>query len=104
MDGEPIRSEGDVDPAAVDDLAERMAVIPGRRAPVRDRAASLAWIAVAAVVAVALGARAQDGGRPGWRSAFAYLPLLLLAGAAIEPGGLGGGPARRLRVRLRWRR
>ena len=37
MDGEPIRAEGSVDPAAVEDLADRMAVIPGRRRAGGDR-------------------------------------------------------------------
>ena len=89
MDGEPMRGEGSVDPAAVDDLADRMAVIPGRRAPVLI--ASLAsWIAIALVVAAfAPGARRAAAA---WLAlAFAYLPLMLLAGAAIEPGGFAEG-------------
>lgn len=89
MEGEPIRAEGTIDPAAVDDLAARMAVIPSRRLPVL--AACLAsWIAVAAgVAAFAPGARRVSAA---WLAlAFAFLPLTLLAAAAIEPRGLVEG-------------
>jgi hypothetical protein len=86
MSGQPIRSHGTVDPAAVEDLGDRMAVIPGRRAPVVILSLT-AWILVAALVAfVRPVAR-----RPvlAWLAlAFAYMPLMLLAGAAIESGAL----------------
>ncbi len=83
MDGEPIRSEGAVDPGAVEDLAERMAVIPDRRAPVVILSL-VAWIVVAALAALLVpGARRAA---PAWVAlAFAYMPLILLAGAALEP-------------------
>jgi hypothetical protein len=82
MDGEPIRAEGDADPAAVQDLADRMAAIPDRRGPVLI-VCLLAWIAAGAVLA-ALGARRTGAAWVGL--AIAYLPLMLLAGAALEPG------------------
>jgi len=89
MDGEPISAEGEVDPDAVEDLAERMSVIPDRRAPVVILSL-VAWIIAAALVGLA---------RPGMRRsalawlalAFAYMPLMLLAGAAIEPSGVAEG-------------
>jgi hypothetical protein len=84
MDGEPIRAEGKVDSGAIEARAARMEVIPDRRAPVVILCLA-AWILVTALVAL---------GRPGLRRAafawlalaFAYMPLTLLAGAAIEPG------------------
>jgi hypothetical protein len=85
MDGEPIRSEGAVDPGAVEDLAERMSVIPDRRAPVVI-ASLIAWIAVAALAALVVPEARRAA--PAWLAlAFAYMPLTLLAGAALEPSG-----------------
>jgi hypothetical protein len=89
MDGEPMRAEGPVDPAAVRDLADRMAAIPDRREPIlviclvawsliafavnrivfRLRRVALAWLALA----------------------FAYMPLLLLLGAWLEPSAVVEG-------------
>jgi hypothetical protein len=89
MDGEPISGEGSIDPAAVNDLADRMEVIPGRRAPVLI-ACLAAWIAIAAVVA-ALSVRARRTAAAWLALSFAYLPPLLLCSAAIEPGGLAEG-------------
>ena len=86
MDGQPIRSEGEVDPGAVEDLAQRMAAIPARRAPVVI-ASLLAWIVVTALVA--LIARSARRAAQAWLAlAFAFMPLMLLAGAAIEPSAL----------------
>ncbi|HEY6638899.1 MAG TPA: hypothetical protein VIZ61_14575 [Solirubrobacterales bacterium] len=84
MDGEPIRSEGSVDPEAVVHLGDRMAVVPGRRAPLLIACLG-AWIAIAAVsVGFAPGARRFAAA---WLAlAFAYMPLMLLAGAWLEPG------------------
>ncbi len=84
MDGEPIRAEGDADPAAVQDLADRMAAIPDRRGPVLI-VCLLAWIAAGAVLA-ALGARRTGAAWVGL--AIAYLPLMLLIGAAFEPAAV----------------
>jgi hypothetical protein len=87
--GEPIRGEGDLDVAALDDLADRMEVIPNRRAPVVILSL-VAWIVVAA--AAGLIVPAQRRWALSWLAlAFAYMPLILLAGAAIEPGGLAEG-------------
>jgi len=85
MSGQAIRAEGEVDAAAVVALGERMAVISERRGPAIGLSL-LAWIVVLAVAAAA-------GGRPIARTgvklmglAVVYLPLTLLAGAALEPG------------------
>jgi len=85
MSGQPIRSEGSVDVGAIDRLGDRMAVISHRRGPVIGFGL-LAWILVLGlVVASSRGALA----RPAVRVvglAVVYMPLVLLAAAAIEPG------------------
>ncbi len=85
MNGEPIRSDRTDDPAAVEDLAGRLEAIPERRTPVVILSL-VAWIAAAAIA----GLTGRDLRRAAlaWLAlAFAYMPLLLLAGAAIEPSG-----------------
>jgi hypothetical protein len=89
MDGEPVRAEGTPNPAAVDDLGRRMAVIPGRRAPLLIVCLSC-WLAAAAALAV-LRPQARRTSAAWLALAFAYLPLTLLAGAALEPSGLAEG-------------
>jgi hypothetical protein len=89
MAGEPVRAEGTVDPGAVEDLGRRIAVIPGRRAPLLIVCLSC-WIAAAAAVAV-LRPQARRIAAAWLALAFAYLPLTLLAGAAVEPTGLAEG-------------
>ena len=85
MSGQPIRSEGGVDAAAVVELGERMAVISERRGPVIGLGL-LAWIvALGLAIAVTRGAAARAGVRL-VGLAVIYLPLVLLAGAALEPG------------------
>jgi len=80
MDGEPIRAEGAIDPGAIEDLADRMSVIPDRRGPLLIVCLA-GWIAVGIAVA-ALGC---PGAAAAWAAlAFAYLPLMLLVGAALE--------------------
>jgi hypothetical protein len=87
MDGELIRTEGSIDPGAVEDLANRMAMIPDRRGPLLITCLA-AWIALA----ITLGALGHARAAAAWVAlAFAYLPLVLLAGAAIEPGALVEG-------------
>jgi hypothetical protein len=85
MSGQPIRSEGSVDPAAIESLAARMAVVSGRRGPVIGLSL-LAWIVVLGLaIAVSRGALA----RPAVRLvglAVIYMPLLMLLGSAIRPG------------------
>ncbi|HYC81385.1 MAG TPA: hypothetical protein VEB65_06335, partial [Solirubrobacterales bacterium] len=84
MSGQPITAEGAVDPAAITALGERMAVISHRRGPVIGYNL-LAWIVVlAAAIALSRGAAARAGTRL-VVLAVVYLPLLLLAGAALEP-------------------
>ena len=86
MSGEPIRSHGTVDPTAVEDLGDRMVVIPGRRAPVVILSL-IAWILVATLVAFVRPV-ARRAALAWLALAFAYMPLMLLAGAAIESGAL----------------
>jgi hypothetical protein len=89
MNGEPMRAEGSIDPEAIQERLDRMEDIPDRRAPVVILSL-VGWIAVAAIVgllAPTLRRRALA-----WLAlAFAYMPLMLLAGAAIEPGAVAEG-------------
>jgi hypothetical protein len=89
IDGDPIRTEGEVHPIAVEDRSERMNVISNRRGPVVILCL-VAWIVVAAAIALLVPAF-----RPralAWLAlAFAYMPLILLAGAALEPGAVAEG-------------
>ncbi len=85
MSGRPMRTEGEVDAAAVAELGERMAVISERRGPVIGLSL-LVWI-VALGLAVATGR--VRAARPGVRLvglAVVLLPLVLLIAAALEPG------------------
>jgi hypothetical protein len=84
MSGQPIRSEGSRDIAAVVSLEDRLASIIDRRGSVIG-AAVLIWILLAAIAALAsrgvlapvlLKALALSG---------VYLPAALLVGAAVEP-------------------
>jgi hypothetical protein len=101
MSGQPIRAEGEVDPGAVVALGERMAVISERRGPVIGLSL-LVWLVLLGAV-LALQSRGSFGThsvrkeprdgrrllRPGVRIvglSVIYLPLLLLVGAALEPG------------------
>ncbi|HEX3240940.1 MAG TPA: hypothetical protein VHR18_12515 [Solirubrobacterales bacterium] len=84
MSGQPIRSEGSVDVAAIESLGDRMGVISHRRGPVIGLSL-LAWIA-ALGLAIALSKGALT--RPAVRVtglAIVYMPLVLLGAAAIEP-------------------
>jgi hypothetical protein len=85
MSGQPIRAEGEMDPAAIESLAARMDVISSRRGPVVGLSI-LTWLLVTALVA-AVGGKARA--RPAVRLlgiSVIYLPLVLLLGAAVEPG------------------
>jgi hypothetical protein len=85
MSGQPIRSEGAVDPVAVEGLVERMDVISSRRGPVIGLNVVI-WLV--ALLLVALLSRGRLA-RPSVRVvglAIVYLPLVLLLGAALEPG------------------
>ena len=84
MSGQGIRSQGSIDPAAVASLGDRMAVISHRRGPVIGYSL-LAWLlALALLIAVTRVAAARTGARL-LVLAVVYLPLVLLAGAALEP-------------------
>jgi hypothetical protein len=85
MSGQPIRSEGSVDPAAIESLGSRMAVISHRRGPVIGWSL-LAWLGLLMLsAAVTRGAAARSGVRL-VGLAVIYMPLAMLACAAIEPG------------------
>jgi hypothetical protein len=84
MSGEPIRSEGGRDVAAVVSLEDRLTTIIDRRGPVIG-ASALVWIALAGLVALlSRGALARPAVRMLALSG-AYLPALLLIGAAAQP-------------------
>jgi hypothetical protein len=89
MNGQPIRAEGRIDPAAIEDRANRMAAIPDRRAPVVI-GCLFAWIVIGfAVSRIVLGLRRVA---IAWLAlAFAYMPLMLLAGAWLEPSAIAEG-------------
>jgi hypothetical protein len=85
MSGQPIRAEGSADPAAIESLGARMAVISGRRGPVIG-ISLLVWLVVFGLAALVSSDRV---GRVAIRVAglsIVYLPLLLLAAAALKPG------------------
>jgi hypothetical protein len=108
MNGEPIRSEGTVDAAAVDDLAGRMTAIPDRREPILV-VCILAWLLVAfAVNRIVFGLRRVAMAWLGL--CFAYMPLTLLVGAWLEPSapvegllvGFGSAALAAITVRFAW--
>jgi len=85
MSGQPIRSVGAVDPAAIESLVGRMDVISSRRGPVIGLNVVI-WLA--ALLLATLLSRGRLA-RPAVRLAglsIVYLPLVLLLGAALEPG------------------
>lgn len=85
MSGQAIRSEGAVDPAAVESLTARMEVISSRRGPVIGLSL-LVWLGLLALAGAAGRGR---WARPGVRlvaTAVVLLPAVLLLGAALEPG------------------
>jgi len=85
MSGQPIRAEGAVDAAAIESLGARMAVISSRRGTVVGLNV-LAWLAaLVLVIALSRGRLARPAVRVAGL-AIVYLPLVLLLGAALEPG------------------
>ena len=85
MSGQPIRSEGNIDVAAIESLGDRMEVISSRRGPVIGLNIAI-WLALLALVALLSRGRLA---RPAVRVAgltIVYLPLVLLLGGALEPG------------------
>ncbi|HXR60069.1 MAG TPA: hypothetical protein VN732_01970, partial [Solirubrobacterales bacterium] len=90
MSGQPIRTEGAVDPAAIDSLVTRMGVISSRRGPVIGLNVAI-WLSALLLVALVSRGRAA---RPAVRLvglAIVYLPLVLLLAAALEPGETAEG-------------
>ena len=83
MSGQPIHTEGSVDPVGIESRGARMAVISHRRGPVIGFSL-LAWVIAAALLALfSRGALAPLAVRLLGLSVI-YLPLMLLAGAAVE--------------------
>jgi hypothetical protein len=84
MTGQGIRTEGSVDPAAIETRGARMAVVSTRRGPVIGYTL-LAWVlATLLLVLLTRGALASLGVRLLGLSVV-YLPVLLLVVAALEP-------------------
>jgi hypothetical protein len=97
--GEPIRSEGARDPAAVTSLEDRMAEIQPRRGPVIG-VSLLLWVLAVGIAAAIAGRRGARVGLPLLALSVVYLPALLLVGAALRPSQgaewllvLAGAPA-----------
>jgi len=84
MSGEPIRSEGDVDAAAVESLGDRLAAIPERRGPVIGFALAI-WLGALVLVVAATRGRVAGAGVKLVGLSVVYLPPTLLLGAALEP-------------------
>jgi hypothetical protein len=85
MSGQPIEAEGTADPGAIESLGARMDVISSRRGPVVGLNIVVWLVALLLVVFFSRGRLA----RPAVRVvglALVYLPLVLLLGAALEPG------------------
>jgi hypothetical protein len=85
MSGQPIRAEGAVDPAAIESLVARMDVISSRRGAVIGLNVVLWLVALLAVALLSRGRLARPAVRV-TGLAIVYLPLVLLLGAALEPG------------------
>lgn len=83
MIGQPIRTEGSVDPAGIETRGARMAVVGTRRAPVIGWSL-LAWVLALGLVVLVARGLAPAGARLIGLSVI-YLPLLLLVGSALEP-------------------
>ena len=85
MSGQPIRAEGSVDPGAIESLMDRMDVISSRRGPVIGLNVVIWLVALALVALLSRGRLARPAVRLAGL-AIVYLPLVLLLGAALEPG------------------
>jgi hypothetical protein len=88
MNGEPIRAEGERDAASVQDRADRLQLVASRRSPVIiDNL--LIWLGLALAAALASPGRWSRPALAVLGLSVVYLPMLLLAGAALEPSLLG---------------
>jgi hypothetical protein len=85
MSGQPIGSEGSVDPAAIESLRARMAVISHRRGPVIGFSLLVWFVLLGLAIAISRGGLARPAVRLAGLAVI-YMPLVLLLGAAIEPG------------------
>ena len=85
MSGQPIRAEGTVDVAAIEALGARMEVISSRRGPVVGLNVAIWLVALLLVALLSRGGLARPAVRVAGL-AIVYLPLVLLLGAALEPG------------------
>jgi hypothetical protein len=83
MIGQGIRTEGSVDPGAIESLGARMAVISSWRGPVIGWSL-LAWVLVLALVVLVARPLAPVAVKLTGLSVV-YLPVVLLVGAALEP-------------------
>jgi hypothetical protein len=83
MIGQAIRSEGSVDPAAIEARGARMAVVSTRRGPVIGWSL-LAWVLALGLVVLVARSLAPVAVRL-TGLAVVYLPVMLLVGAALEP-------------------
>jgi hypothetical protein len=84
MSGQPIRTEGSVDPAGIESRGARMAVISHRRGPVIGLSI-LAWVLAFGLLVLLSGGALAPAGVRLLGLTIIYLPLLLLAGTALEP-------------------
>ncbi|HEX5376429.1 MAG TPA: hypothetical protein VFW48_09765 [Solirubrobacterales bacterium] len=84
MSGQAIRAEGSVDVAGIEVLGGRMAVVSERRGPVIG-VSLLVWLAVFGLTALVGSGRVARVAVRLLALSVVYLPLLLLAGAALEP-------------------
>ncbi len=85
MSGQAVRSEGRVDAAAVQSLGDRLETISERRGPVIGLGLAIWLAALVLAIGVTRGRAARFGVELVGLS-IVYLPLLLLLGAALEPG------------------
>jgi hypothetical protein len=84
MSGQAIRGEGAVDVASIEALGERMAVVSERRGPVIG-VSLLVWLVAFGLTALVGSGRVARVAVRLLALSVVYLPLLLLAGAALEP-------------------
>ena len=84
MSGQPIRSQGTVDPSAVESLVDRMDVISSRRGPVIGLNVVI-WLAALLIVVLVAHGRLARGAVRVVGLTIIYLPLVLLLAAALEP-------------------